>query len=127
MRVVEGSLEVCYFVRMKRPLSVTLISCLFIGAGVTGIIYHASELKDIATRPEVIWVLVVRLLAIIGGIYALRSANWARWLLVAWIMYHVILSFYHSTAELAMHAILAVVVLIALFHKGANAYFAGRS
>jgi hypothetical protein len=112
---------------MKRPLSVTLISYLFIVAGAIGIIYHASELKEIATRQEEIWVLAVRLLAIVGGLFALRGANWARWLLVVWIVYHVILSFYHSTAELAMHAVLTVVVLIALFHKGANAYFAGRS
>jgi hypothetical protein len=112
---------------MKRPLSVTLISYLFIVSGLVGIIYHASELKEIATRREVIWVLSVRLLAIVGGIYALRGATWARWLLVAWIGYHVILSFYHSTAELTMHAILTVVVLIALFHKRANAYFAGKN
>ena len=112
---------------MKRPLSVTLISYLFIIAGVAGIIYHASELREIATHREVIWVLTVRLLAIVGGLYSLRSANWARWLLVAWIVYHVILSSYHSTAELATHAVLTVVVLIALFHKGANAYFVGRS
>jgi hypothetical protein len=112
---------------MKRPLSVTLISYLFILAGAAGIFYHASELKEIATRREVIWVLVVRLLAIIGGVFALRGANWARWLLVAWIVYHVILSFYHSTAELAMHVALTVVVLIALFYKRANAYFVGKS
>ena len=111
---------------MKRPLSVTLISYLFIIAGAAGIIYHASELREIATHREVIWVLTVRLLAIVGGLYALRGANWARWLLVAWIVYHVILSFYHSTAELAMHAALTVVVLIALFYKGANAYFVER-
>ena len=112
---------------MKRPLSVTLISYLFIIAGAAGIIYHASELKEIVNRPEVIWVLAVRLLAIVGGVFALRGANWARWLLVAWIGYHVILSFYHSTAELAMHAALTVVVLTALFYKAANAYFAGKS
>src|SRR5688572_21812893 len=99
------SAKVCYFVYMKRPLSVTLISYLFIISGVVGIIYHASELKEIATRRDVIWVLTVRLLAVVGGIYALRGATWARWLLVAWIVYHVILSFYHSTAELAMHAV----------------------
>src|SRR6187549_1449514 len=108
---------------MKRPLSVTLISYLFIIAGAAGIIYHASELKEIATRPDVILVLAVRLLAIVGGLYTLRGANWARWLLVAWIVYHVILSFYHSTAELAMHFVLSIVVIISLFHPKANAYF----
>ena len=106
----------------QRPLSVTLIGYLFIAAGVIGIIYHASELKDVAT-PEVSLVLFVRVLAIIGGIFTLRGANWARWLLVAWIIYHVILSFYHSTAELIMHFALSIVVAVSLFHPKANTYF----
>ena len=105
-----------------RPLSVTLISYLFIAAGVVGIIYHASELKDVA-MPEVGLVLFVRMLAIIGGVFTLRGANWARWLLVAWIIYHVILSFYHSTAELIMHFVLSIVVVISLFYPKANTYF----
>ena len=73
--------------------------------------------------PEVSLVLFVRMLAIIGGIFTLRGANWARLLLVAWIMYHVILSFYHSTAELIMHFVLSIVVVISLFHPKANASF----
>lgn len=110
---------------MKRPLSVTLISVLFIASGVIGIIYHGSELTGLFSRSEVVLLFVVRLLAIVGGVYVLRGANWARWLLVVWISYHVILSFYHSAAEIAMHSVIAIIVLIALFHKRANAYFRG--
>lgn len=106
-----------------RPLSITLISYLFIVAGGVGIIYHASELKNVATTPEVSLVLFIRLLAIIGGIFTLRRADWARLLLVAWIIYHVILSFYHSTAELIMHFALSIGVVISLFHPKANTYF----
>ena len=112
---------------MNRPLSVTLISYLFIVSGATGIIYHASEFEEILTERDALWVLAVRLLAIIGGVFALRGANWARWLLVAWIVYHVIISFYHSTSEVVMHAVLTVVVVIALFHKKANLFFSGRN
>ena len=106
----------------NRPLSIILISGLFIAAGVIGIIYHASELKDLAT-PDVSLVFFVRMLAIIGGIFTLRGANWARWLLVVWIVYHVILSFFHSTEEVIMHFILAIVVVVSLFHPKANFYF----
>ena len=108
---------------MKRPLSVTLIGYLFIVSGATGIIYHGSELQDIASQREVMWVLVVRLLAIVGGVFVQRKANWARWLVVTWILYHVALSFSHTTAELAMHIGITLLVLIALFHRKANAYF----
>ena len=107
----------------KRPLSVTLIGCLFIAAGVVGIVYHAVELKELTTRPEVILVLAVRLLAIVGGVLSLNGTNWARWLLLAWIIFHVIISIFHTTAELAMHTILMIVVILALFHPKANAYF----
>ena len=106
----------------QRPLSITLISYLFIAAGAVGIIYHASELKEVGT-PEVSWVLFVRMLAIIGGVFTLRGVNWARWLLVTWIVYHVVLSFFHSTAELIMHFVLAMVVVASLFHPKANVYF----
>src|SRR5687767_9982048 len=103
----------------QRPLSITLISYLFIAAGAVGIIYHASELNDVA-MPEVSLVLFVRVLAILGGIFTLRGANWARWLLVVWIIYHMILSFFHSTAEVIMHFILSIVVVVSLFHPQAN-------
>ena len=119
----RGSKKINELSQMKhRPLSITLISWLFIAAGVVGIIYHASELKDVAT-PEVSLVLFVRMLAIIAGAFTLRGANWARLLLVAWIIYHVILSFSHSTDQLIMHFVLSIVVVISLFHPKANAYF----
>jgi cytochrome b561 len=108
---------------MKTPISVILICLLFIIAGLSGIIYHASEWKDLAVQPEDIWVFLLRLSAIVGGIFAWRGHNWARWLLLAWIAYHVVLSFYHTTPELIMHAILMVVTFIALFNRKANAYF----
>ena len=111
---------------MNRPLSVTLIAYLFIVSGATGIIYHASEFKELLTERDALWVLAVRLLAIVGGIFTLRGANWARWLLVCWIAYHVVISFYHSIEEVVMHAVLTVVVVIALFHKKANLYFVGK-
>jgi hypothetical protein len=108
---------------MKRPLSVTLISCLFIVAGISGIIYHASEFKQIFTQLEPALVLIIRLLAILGGVFTLRGNNGARWLLLIWIVYHVILSIYHPLAELIMHVVIMLIVLVGLFNKKANAYF----
>jgi hypothetical protein len=108
---------------LKRPLTVTIISCVFIAAGTIGIIHHAAELKQIASNPEGIWILVVRLLAIVGGIFSLRGANWARWLLVVWIAFHVVISFSRTSAELMMHAFVMILTIVALFHPKANAYF----
>jgi hypothetical protein len=107
----------------KRPLSITLISCLFIAAGAMGIVYHAAELKEIVTTPEVTLVLAVRLVAIIGGVCTLRGANWARWGLVAWIAFQVIISFSHTSAELVMHVVVMIITMVAFFHPKASAFF----
>ncbi len=74
----------------KRPLSVTLVGWLFIAAGIVGIAYHATEFN--ASDPfgyDLLLALGVRILAIVGGAFALRGANWARWLLLVWLAYHV--------------------------------------
>ena len=111
----------------KRPLSVTVMGCIFIAAGVVGFAYHVTEFK--ALRPfdySLILVCLVRLLAILGGVFALRGRNWARWLLLAWITYHVILSVFHSLPELITHSLLLVLVAYALFRPQASAYFRGE-
>lgn len=106
-----------------RPLPVTIMGYLFIAAGAAGIIYHAPELMEIATRSEEAWILFFRLLAVVGGAFLLRGANWARWLLLAWMGYHVILSFFHGTAELIMHVGIMIVLIIALFYPKSGAFF----
>jgi hypothetical protein len=99
------------------------MSVVYILAGASGIIYHASELTNLFSQPDQAWIFIVRLLAIVGGVFAFRGANWARWLLVAWILYHVYLSFFHETAQLVMHSALAVITVVAFFYRKANAFF----
>ena len=110
----------------KRPPSVTVISCLFAAAGVIGLAYHLTEFK--ALHPfqyDIVWVVLVRLIAIVCGVYMLRGSNWARWLTLVWIAYHVILSAFHSLSELAAHTLLLCVVAYFLFRPQASAYFRG--
>jgi hypothetical protein len=49
--------------------------------------------------------------------------NWARWLLVVWIAYHVILSAFHSPFEVVIHGLLFGVVVYFLFRRQASVYF----
>ncbi len=108
----------------KRPLPVTVIGWLFIAAGAIGLAYHATELTGPNPfQNELIWVLALRLLAIICGVFILRGRDWARWLLLAWITYHVVLSAFHSLPELAMHSLLLVVVGYFLLSPQSAAYF----
>ena len=108
----------------KRPLSITIISWIFIAAGVVGLAYHANEFRTRSPFDyELLWVCFVRLLAILAGVFMLRGSNWARWLLVLWLGYHVGLSFLHTPFELIVHSLLFVAVLYFLFRAPASAYF----
>jgi hypothetical protein len=111
----------------NRPLSVTIIGWLFIAAGAVGFAYHATEFN--ARSPfqyDLVWVCLVRLVAILGGWFMLSGHNWARWLAVAWIAYHVILSAFHSMSEAIEHGLLFVVVAFFLFRPRVTAYFRRR-
>jgi len=108
----------------KRPGSVTVIGCIFVIAGAIGFAYHLTEFK--ALRPfeyDVVLVLLVRLLAIIGGVFLIRGSDWARWFLLIWLAYHVILSAFHSMFELIIHGLLLAVMAYFLYRPLVSAYF----
>ena len=105
----------------KRPVSVTVIGLLYIISGCTGIIYHLTD--PLTLDFEQILVFVIRLQAIAGGIFVLRRSNWARWLLVLWIAYHLILSFGHPVTEMLMHLFVLILTLYCLFNPRALEYF----
>jgi hypothetical protein len=112
----------------RRPLSITIIGWLFVGAGTIGLVYHASEfLAHRRVEYDALWVCIVRLLAILSGVFVLRGSNWARWLLLVWLAYHVILSAFHSLFELAMHGFLLGVIAYFLFRPQTSAYFRAAS
>ena len=109
---------------VKRPLAVTIIAWVYIAAGVIGLAYHATEFK--MARPfenDAAWVCSVRLLAIVAGAFLLRGQNWARWLSIGWMAWHVGLSGFHELSGLIVHALLLVVIAFFLFRRRASAYF----
>lgn len=103
----------------KRPLSITIIGWLFIAVGIVGLAYHSTHVKD----KDAVWILFVRVLAIVAGVGMLLCQNWARWLTVAWLAYHVYLSLHHAISELIVHALLFVMIAFFLFRRSSNACF----
>jgi len=111
----------------KRPLPITIISWFYIAAGIVGAAYHSTELNTHAPfENDAILLIFIRLLAIIGGAFTLRSAHWARWLLLAWIVYHVYLSFFHTFSGRTMHSVLLVITIYVLFRPKAAEYFRAK-
>ena len=108
----------------KRPDLVTAIGFVFIAVGAIEIAYHLIGFKTWHPfQYDVLWVCLVNLIAIVCGIYMLRGKNWARWLTVVWIAYHVILSSFHSLGKLAVHGILLAVFVYFLFRPSVTQYF----
>jgi hypothetical protein len=107
-----------------RPIAVTIIGCLYILTGVLGFAFHLSDFKaPPRLEYDIVWVELLRIIAIVCGIYLLRGSNWGRWLAIAWIAYHVVLSAFHSWLQLVVHCLLCTAFAYFLFRPKATEYF----
>jgi hypothetical protein len=76
----------------NRPLPVVIVSILFIAAGFVGFIYHFKEFFEPNAKVyDLIWIESVRILAVVCGFLLLGGIDWARWLAIAWLLFHVII------------------------------------
>ncbi len=105
----------------KPPLSVLVIAMLYLAVGIVGFIHHFRTL--LAWQQGSVWVESTELLAVIIGAFLLLGQNWARWLAVVWMAFHVVLSAFHSYAETAVHAAFLALIVWALFQSIAERYF----
>ncbi len=109
---------------MTRPLSITLIAGLLILSGAAGIAYHVTDVITWHPFPYgYIGILFIRLLAIIAGIYMLRGSDWARWLALLWITFHLAISFFNSWSQVAVHTVVLVIFAYVLLRPAASVYF----
>jgi hypothetical protein len=107
-----------------RPVSVTIVGCVYMVVGAIGFVHHLTGFRaGNASRYDVLWIELIQLLAIASGIWMLRGHNWARWLALAWIGFHVILSAFHSLPELAIHGLFLTAIAWFLFRPDATRYF----
>jgi hypothetical protein len=105
---------------MKRPIPVTILGCLFIVVGLAGLAYHLSQ------QPLDRWaalISLIELIAIVGGVFLLKGRNWARWLMIGWLGFHVVVSAFHSLSDCIAHAVLVLVVAYFLLTPPDSQYF----
>ncbi len=105
---------------MKRPWQTTLIGLLFIVAGLVGLSYHLTARP---LEPGIVLISIVRLLAVVGGIFLLLGRGWARWLLLVWLGFHVVVSAFHSISEFLAHVALLLVIGYVLLRPPVSTYF----
>jgi hypothetical protein len=106
----------------KYPIAVLVIAVVYILAGALGLVSHGIDLWRSFDR-DMIWAVLTGALGVVAGIFLLRGQNWARWLALAWILLHVVISIYHSKAELATHCVFCVLIAYFLFRPATNEYF----
>jgi hypothetical protein len=111
----------------NRPLPVIIVSVLFIVAGGVGFVYHIKDFfKPGYTQYETIWVLFLRILAIVCGVLLLLKIKWARWLAIAWLAYHVLIGALNSTSEMIAHIVFLIIVTVLLFLPVSSKYFQNK-
>jgi hypothetical protein len=108
----------------KQPLSVTILACVYLAVGAGGFVVHFREL--LARHPDAVGIELTELTAVVCGVFLLRGQNWARWLALAWIAFHVILSAFHAIPELAIHALFFAAFAWVLLRPEATRYFRAR-
>ena len=109
---------------MKRPISVTILALVYLAVGVIGFAYHFRPiLATHAIHADDVMVEVSELLAIVCGMFILQGRNWARWLALAWMAFHVGVSFLHNFREIAVHTVFLFVIALILFRPKAVEYF----
>lgn len=105
----------------RRPVAVLVIAGAYLAVGIIGFVVHFHDL--LATPSEGVWIELTELLAAVTGVFLLRGRNWARWLAVAWIAFHVVLSAFGNIREMAVHALLAALIVWLLFRPDTAGWF----
>lgn len=112
----------------KRPIAVIIISCIYIVTGIAGLVFHLSKYRiQHPFEYDIVWIAIVEILAMVAGAYMLRGKNWARWLAVAWMAFHVVISIHSPLQQLIVHSLLLVIFAYFLFNRTAKEYFSGGS
>lgn len=104
----------------KRPFPVLLLCFLYIAAGATAFAANFSSLPAgglAAAGTE-----LVEVLAVVAGVFMFLGHNWARWLALAWIAFHVAISIPVPRLA-AIHLLFFAVIAWILFRPAARRYF----
>ena len=108
----------------KRPVSVTILALLYLMVGAVGFVVHGREiLARHAFHYDDALIELTEVIAFVCGVCMLQGRNWARWLALAWMAFHVAFSFFDSPQKAAVHVLFFVLIAYFLFRPDARTYF----
>jgi hypothetical protein len=102
---------------------VTIIACVYIVAGAGGTVVHLADQPRHHFEPSTLAIVAVSFLAIFAGAFMLRGADWARWLAILWMAFHVGISFLEGWQKVVIHAVFLAVIAYFLLRRDAGEYF----
>jgi hypothetical protein len=105
---------------MKRPFAVAFLGWLFIVVSLVSLLYRLLR------NPLDYWSIPISLVgitAIVGGVFLLKGRNWARWLMLLWLAFHVVVSALNSLSGALAHFLLLMAVGYFLLTPPDSKYF----
>ena len=115
----------------NRPRSIIVISFLFILLGILTLIHAAWGLVNANQRLidlEHHWMIYLSgLAAIVGGVFLFKGHNWARWLLVLWMAFHIVVGALNGLVPLVTHLVIFSVIFFFLFRRPVSVYLSSAA
>ncbi|MDQ2713230.1 MAG: hypothetical protein M3Y24_13545 [Acidobacteriota bacterium] len=105
----------------KRPIPVLAVACVYVVVGSFGFVRNLRAIG----HTDIYWIEGTEVLAVIAGIFMLRGRNWARWLALAWMGFHVALTLVTSQS-LIVHLLIFVLIAWLLLRSESRVYFQVR-
>lgn len=105
------------------PVAIWIVAALYLGVGIITGIQAVSNLFQ--HHPYSVESLLAALVAIVAAAYLRRGDNWARWLALAWIAFHVAIS-YRVPSEWMAHLGIMAGIGVLLFLPSSRRFFAGQ-
>jgi hypothetical protein len=108
--------------RLTRPLIITLLGWMLIAVGALECVSHAAAIRWPVHAGDVALPLF-ELIILVSGVFLLRGRGWARWIALAWIGFHVGISFVNSVRAGLVHSAIFALFAWLLFRPDVNAWF----
>jgi hypothetical protein len=109
----------------ERPRLVSLLGWMLIALGAAECVYLLTKIHRPVHGAD-LGVPLFELIVAVSGVFLLRGCDWARWLAVAWVGFHVVVGSLHSWPRGIVHGGIFLLFAWMMFRPEINAWFRGR-
>jgi hypothetical protein len=111
--------------RAERPRLATLLGWILIVLGAVECVYTLTKIHRPVSVTD-FGVPLFELIILVSGVFLLRGSDWARWLALAWVGFHVVIGSLHSLPKSIVHGLIFLAFAWMMFRPEMNAWFRPR-